>query len=69
MRKRNAIVIWLGVLFAILGVIGLVLGYWLSGADIIAWFHSKWAITIGVVIMVDVVVVAGFYISDYIRRM
>jgi len=69
MKKRNAIVLILGIVFGLLGVGGLVLGYWLSGCDIVAWFHSKWAIFIGVAIMLDTVIVAGWLIRDWIREL
>lgn len=43
MKKRNRTLIILSVVWLILGLGFLILGYILSGTDILAWFTSKWA--------------------------
>lgn len=68
MRKRNAIVLIVGIAFAVLGVIGLLVGYWLAGADIIGWFTSDWAIMFYFVVGIDLAVVIGIVIKDWIRK-
>ena len=69
MNKRNKIVLILLAIFAALALLFLVLGFALSGNDILAWFGSKWAMWVYVILGTYLLVIAFILISDKIRRM
>lgn len=70
MNKRNRTLIICGIIWAILALVITVIGFILSGADIIAWFSSKWAMYIYVFLGVYLlVVIIGFVIPAIRDRM
>ena len=69
MNKRNKIVLILLAIFAALALLFLILGFALSGNDIIAWLGSKWAMWVYVILGTYLLVIAFIIISDKIRRM
>ena len=69
MKNRNKIIIILGIIFVIAAIAFLILGFALSGADIIAWFGSKWAIWLYVFLGTYVIIVAIIFISEKIKNL
>lgn len=67
MNKRNRTLIICGIIWAILAVTITILGFALSGADIIAWFSSKWAMYFYVFLGVYLLVIAIFFVIPMIR--
>ena len=68
MNKRNKIVLILLASFAALALLFLILGFALSGNDIIAWLGSKWAMWVYVILGLYGLFIFLFWISDKIRR-
>ena len=54
--------------FAILGGIALIVGYYLAGADIIGWFTTKWAFIVYFFIGVYLLILGGVLVNDYVMR-
>ena len=67
MNKRNRTLIISGIVWAILAVVITILGFALSGADILAWFSSKWAMYTYVFLGVYLLVVVIFFVIPMIR--
>lgn len=69
MKKRNKVLVILGVIFMIIGVAILLIGYWLSGADVLAWFTSKWAGLVYTILGFYLLTALTFFINDWIRKL
>lgn len=69
MKKKNATLIISLIVLVIIAIAFLFIGYAISGADIIAWLKSKWAITIYVAITVYALIVAGILIRERIKKL
>lgn len=54
--------------FAILGGIALIVGYYLAGADIIGWFTTKWAFIVYFFIGIYLLILGGVLVNDYVMR-
>ena len=54
--------------FALIGGIALIVGYYLAGADIIGWFTTKWAFIVYFFIGIYVLVLGGVLVNDYVMR-
>ena len=54
--------------FALVGGIALIVGYYLAGADIIGWFTTKWAFIVYFFIGIYVLVLGGVLVNDYVMR-
>lgn len=63
MNKRNRTLIICGIVWAVLAIIITIVGFIISGVDIIAWFSSKWAMYLYVFLGVYLLVlIIGFAI-------
>ena len=69
MNKRNRIIVILGAIFVVMAVIFIVLGFVLSGADILAWFGSKWAMWLYAFACIYVLVIIYLIVSERIRSL
>jgi len=69
MYKRNTLLIISMGIVAALGIFLIILGYALSGVDIGAWFSSKYAITIYIVMMLYIIVVSVIVIKDKLTKL
>ena len=69
MNKRNKVIVILGVLFIIAAIVFIILGFALSGADILAWFGSKWAMWLYVFAGVYVLILIYLLISERIKNL
>ena len=67
MNKRNRTLIICGIIWAILAIIITVVGFILSGVDIIAWFSSKWAMYLYVFLGIYLLVILIFLVIPAIR--
>ena len=54
--------------FALVGGIALIVGYYLAGADIIGWFTTKWAFIVYFFAGVYMLVLGGVLVNDYVMR-
>ena len=43
MKKKNKVLIITSIIFLVIALVFVILGFALSGADILGWFSSKWA--------------------------
>ena len=68
MNKRNRTLIISGIIWAVLAIVITLLGFILSGADIIAWFSSKWAMMIYTFLIAYLVVVFVFVVIPIIKE-
>ena len=68
MNKRNKIVLILFAVFLSLALIFVILGFALAGNDIIAWFGSKWAMWVYVILGLYGLTILFIWISDKIKR-
>lgn len=68
MKKRNRTLIICGIIWAVIAIVITVVGFALSGADIIAWFSSKWAMYIYLFLGVYLLVLLIFFIIPMIKE-
>ena len=68
MNRRNRTLIICGLIWAVLAITITVLGFALNGADIIAWFSSKWAMFFYVFLLVYLLVIVIFFIIPMIKE-
>lgn len=54
--------------FALIGGIALIVGYYLAGADIIGWFTTKWAFIVYFFAGIYVLILGGVLVNDYVMR-
>lgn len=70
MKKRNRTLIILGIIWAVLALGLTILGYVLMGADILAWFTSKWAMFLYVFLIIYLlVIIIAFVIPEIKKRL
>lgn len=69
MRTRNKALIIVGVVLGIIAIILFIIGGWLSGWDIVAWFKSSQAMICFAIFGVYSFVIIGFMCADMIRKM
>lgn len=70
MKKRNRTLMICGIIWAVLAIGLTVLGYYLAGADILAWFTSKWAMFLYVFLIIYLlVIIIVFLIPDIKKRL
>ena len=67
MNKRNRTLIICGIVWAAIALFITILGFALSGADIIAWFSSKWAMFVYTFLGVYLLVVIILFVIPMIR--
>ena len=68
MKKRNRTLIICGFIWAALALILTILGFILSGGDIVAWFSSKWAVFLYTFLGVYLLVVLVAFVIPMIRE-
>lgn len=68
MKKRNKIIVIISAIMLVLALVFIILGFALSGYDILAWFGSKWAIWIYVIVGLWILFIAYVFIGDLIRK-
>jgi len=70
MNKRNRTLVICGIVWAVIAIVITIVGFVLSGADILAWFSSKWAMYLYVFLGVYLLVlIIGFIIPAIKDRM
>lgn len=69
MKNRNKILIILGSILIIAAIVFLIVGFALSGTNILAWFGSKWAMWFYLFLGLYALVVCGFFILEWIKRL
>ena len=67
MNKRNRTLIICGLIWAAIAIFVTVLGFALSGADIIAWFSSKWAMFVYTFLLVYILVIIILFVIPWIK--
>ena len=68
MKKRNRTLIICGIIWAVLAIFLTVLGYALMGADILAWFTSKWAMFLYLFLLIYLLVIIIVFIIPMIKE-
>lgn len=69
MEKRNLKLVVALVIAALFAVVALVVGYVMSGADVVAWLSSKYAITIYVFVAIYVMLVVFLWLVERNKRL
>lgn len=69
MRKNNSLLIALSIIFVALAAIFMLLGFILSGHDVLAWFGSNWAMVFYMIMGCYAGIVGYMWLNDRIRRM
>ena len=67
MKKRNKKLLLVSIIFLVLAVICLIVGYTIAGVDILAWFSSKYARLFYAVISLWGIIVLSIILGDKIR--
>lgn len=67
MNKRNRTLVICGIAWGVAAIIITVVGFALSGADILAWFSSKWAMFFYVFLGVWLLFIAIVFVIPMIR--
>lgn len=68
-NKSNRIVIVLSLIFVILAIGFIILGFAISGANILAWFGSKWALWFYLFLGIYLLVILYVFIADRIKKL
>ena len=68
-NKNNRIVIVLSLIFVILAIGFIILGFAISGANILAWFGSKWALWFYLFLGIYLLVILYVFIADRIKKL
>lgn len=69
MRKRNLKLIISLAVVALIAIVLLIVGYAISGADIVAWLGSKYAITLYIFVGVYGIVVLFMFLRERNKRL
>lgn len=69
MQSKNKTLIIILVAILLIAVVLLLVGYYLSGCDVIGWFGSQYAITVYVCVGLYILIAGGILIKDRIRRL
>lgn len=69
MKKRNKVVLIISAILIALALIFLILGFALSGADILGWFGSKWAMLIYIVLGLWAILITFLFVGDKIKKL
>ena len=68
MKKRNKILIITAIAFAITAIVFLILGFALSGANILEWFASKYAMLFYIVFGCYLLIIIFTLVGDLIKK-
>lgn len=69
MRNRNKTLIISAILFAIIAIVLLVVGFAAAGNDIISWLSSKYAVLFYIVFGTYALFVISILVGDWIKRL
>lgn len=69
MKKRNKVLIITSVVFLIIALTFVILGFQLSGHDVLAWFGSKWAMWFYVIGGLYVGFIVFIIVGDLIKKL
>ena len=69
MKNRNKILIILGAVLIVAAIVFLILGFSISGVDMLAWFGSKWAMWFYVFFGMYALLVCAFFVIEWIRKL
>ena len=69
MKTRNKILIITSIIFFVVAGIILILGFALSGTDILKWFGSKWAYWLYTFAAVYILIVVFVLVLDKIKKL
>ena len=69
MKARNLKLIVSLVAVGVLAIVLLIVGYALSGTDIIAWLGSKYAITLYIFVGIYMTITLGMFLYERNRRL
>jgi len=69
MKKSKLVILILGIVFLILGITILIVGYSLAGYDIGAWFTTRYAYIVYVLVGAYLLVVISIYLIEWIRKL
>lgn len=69
MNKRNLTLIISLVVMLVIGIAVMIIGYAVSGADIVAWLGSRYAITIYIFVGVYALIVLALVLRDRIKKL
>lgn len=69
MKLRNKIFTIVLICLIVLAVVGIGIGYALIGADVLAWFSSRYAMWVYVFVILYVLIWLGLYVYDQIKSL
>lgn len=69
MKSKNKILLITALLFVITAVVFLILGFSLAGANVWAWFGSKWAMIFYIVFGIYALIIIYLVVGDWIKRL
>lgn len=69
MKKRNKIILVISAVFVVIAIALLIIGFAISGADIIGWFSSQWAMWFYVIIGTYLLILAMIFIGEKIKKL
>ena len=67
MKKRNRTLIICGLIWLVIALGVTILGFALSGADIIAWFSSKWAMYVYTFLLVYILILVLVFVIPWLK--
>ena len=67
MNRRNKTLMICGLIWVALGLLFVILGFILSGGDIVAWFSSKWAMYIYLFLGIYALVILIWFVIPAIK--
>lgn len=68
MKNKNKVMVLVEVGILIIGLMMLVIGFLMSGVDIVEWLSSRYAIVCFVIIGMSLIIFVGLLIMDWIKR-
>lgn len=68
MKSKNKLMIVVEVVFLIIGLLAMIIGFLMSGVNIVEWLSSRYAITCFVIIGMSLIIFIGLLIMDWIKR-
>ena len=69
MKNRNKILIVLGSILIVTAIVFMVVGFTVSGMNILAWFTSKWAMWFYLFFGVYAIIVVAFFVTEWIKKL
>lgn len=69
MKTKNKILIITSVIFAVIAIAFLITGFALSGADILGWFASQYAMLFYIVAGCYLLIILFVLVGDWIKKL